>query len=59
MPSNHILINNALEYSMSDRKMDEFIGWLNENAHIVDTGIKKESDEVVRDKYIPVHAYKH
>ena len=60
MPSNHILINNRLECSVPDRKMDELIGWLDVNGHTVNTGLKKEPDEVIaRDKYIPVDAYKH
>ena len=40
MPSNNILINNFIEYSVPDSKMDDFILWLQENGHIVDTGIK-------------------
>ena len=46
MPSNNILINNVMEYSVPDSKMDDFILWLQENGHIVDTGIKTEPDEI-------------
>ena len=46
MPSNHILINGAMEYSVSDSKMDDFLLWLKENGRVVDTGIKTEPDEI-------------
>ncbi len=60
MPSNHILINNGLEYSVADCKMDELIRWLSENGHTVDTGLKKVSDEVItKDTSIPAVTYKH
>ena len=60
MPSNHILINNSIEYCISDSEMDELIEWLGVNGCIVDTGIKKELDEVISvDKYSPVPSYKH
>ncbi len=33
MPSNHILINNAMEYFVVDSQMGELIDWLDKNAH--------------------------
>ena len=47
MPSNHILINNASEYSINDSKMDCFLQWLHDNARAVNTGIEKEADEII------------
>ena len=47
MPSNHILINNSMEYIVVDSKMDDFLQWLNENGSIADTGIEREFDEVI------------
>lgn len=55
MPSNHILINNALEYSVPDRNMDKLIEWLKGNGYKTDTGLKREPG----DKRVPVDAYKH
>ena len=58
MPSNHILINNALEYSVHDRNMDKLTEWLKVNGYKTDTGLKRESREVItKDKCIPVDAY--
>jgi len=58
MPSNHILINNSLEYSVPDRKMDELIDWLGVNGYAVDTRLKKEPDDIIAtSKYIPADAY--
>ena len=48
MPSNHVLINNAMEYSVPDSKMGNFLRWLQKYGHVVDTGIKKEPDKPVR-----------
>ena len=45
MPSNNILINNAVEYNIPDSKMDDFLLELQKNGRVVDTGIKKEPDE--------------
>jgi hypothetical protein len=60
MPSNHILINNALEYSVPDRNMYELIKWLGVNGYKADTGLKKEPEEIItKDKCIPAGAYKH
>lgn len=47
MPSNHILINNAIEYSIPDSKMENFLLWLDENGYPTNTGIKKETDEII------------
>ena len=47
MPGNHILINNSMEYSVPDSKMDKLLLWLRDNAHTTDTGLKKESDDIV------------
>ena len=48
MPSNHILINNGIEYFVNDGKMDELIQWLRQNGHEEKTGIKyQEPDELV------------
>jgi hypothetical protein len=47
LPSNHVLINNSMEYIVNDNRMDEFLNWLNENGYAVDTGIKKEADETI------------
>jgi len=47
MPSNHLLINNSLEYIVPDSKMEEFIKWLGENGEAVDTGLEKELDEII------------
>ena len=44
MPSNHILINNSLEYIVADSQMDDFLHWLNENGHVVNTGREVTSD---------------
>ncbi len=46
MPSNNILINNVMEYSVPDSKMDDFILWLQGNGHIADTGVRAEPDEI-------------
>lgn len=32
MPSNEVLINQAIRFIVSDSKMDELLGWLNLNA---------------------------
>lgn len=47
MPSNHVLINSTMEHIVSDSKMDDLLRWLQENGHVVETGIKKEPDEPV------------
>lgn len=47
MPSNHILINNSMEYIVRDSKMDSLLQWLKDNAHTANTGLRKESDEIV------------
>ena len=49
MPSNHILINNSIEYIVVDSKMGAFLQWLEQNGNLVDTGIKKESDMVAKE----------
>ena len=49
MPSNHILINNAMEYIVPDSKMDDFLWCLDRNGYAVDTGIKPEPDETYVD----------
>ena len=59
MPSNHILINNSLEYSVPDRNMDKLIDWLKANGYKADTGHKREPDEIIVGKCIPADAYKH
>ncbi len=46
MPSNHILINNAMEYFVPDSKMDDFLRWIDRNGYEADTGIKPEPDEI-------------
>ena len=33
MPSNNILINGVLSYQVSDKKMPEFLRWLNQNSY--------------------------
>ena len=47
MPSNHILINNSMEYSVPDSKMDNLLQWLEDNAYTINTGLRKESDEII------------
>lgn len=47
MPSNHILINNAIEYSIPDSKMGNFLLWLDKNGYPTNTGIKKETDKII------------
>jgi hypothetical protein len=47
MPSNHILINNSMEYSVPDSKMDNLLQWLGDNADTTNTGLRKESDEII------------
>jgi hypothetical protein len=60
MPSNHILINNNIEYVVPDRKMDRLISWLNKNGYTANTGLKKESDiPIAEDKYSSAGAYTH
>lgn len=60
MPGNHILINNASEYSVPDRNMDKLIRWLKVNGYKANTGLKRESDEVItKDKCTPAGAYTH
>jgi len=60
MPSNHILINNSLEYSVPDRNMEELIDWLKVNGYRADTGLRRETDKVIAgDKCTPADAYKH
>ena len=49
MPSNHVLINNTMEYTVPDSKMDDFLWWLDGNGYAVDTGIKYRSDETKED----------
>ncbi len=46
MPSNHVLINNSIEYIVIDSKMDTFLNWLEQNGSMVETGSRKELDEV-------------
>ena len=48
MPSNHVLINNSMEFIVVDSKMKDFLRWLQHNGSKVETGLKKESDEPVR-----------
>jgi len=47
MPSNHLIINNSMEYSVPDSKMDNLLQWLKDNAYTVKTGLKKEYDEII------------
>jgi len=47
MPSNHILINNSMEYSVPDSKMDNLLQWLEDNAYTTDTGLRKEPEEII------------
>ena len=47
MPSNHVLINNNVEFIVVDSKMEDFLSWLQRNGSMVETGLKKESDELV------------
>lgn len=49
MPSNHVLINNSIEYIVVDSKMDEFLRWLEHNGSLVETGLKQEPDELAID----------
>ena len=51
MPSNHVLINNSMEFIVADSKMDGFLEYLEQNGHVVDTGIKKEPD-IIADEAI-------
>ena len=46
MPSNHVLINNGMEYIVADSKMPDFLLWLDENGSKTDTGRRPEPDEV-------------
>lgn len=45
MPSNHVLINNNIEYIVVDSQMDELLWWLDANGHPINTDIKIKSDE--------------
>ena len=45
MPSNHILINNSMEYFVPDSKMDEFMEWLDSKGEVADTGLRRTPDE--------------
>ena len=48
MPSNHVLINNSMEFIVVDSKMNNFLRWLRRNGRAVETGIiKKNCDETV------------
>ena len=47
MPSNHILINTRKAYIVADSQMDDLLYWLDENGHVVNTGIKQEPDEII------------
>ena len=47
MPSNHILINNSMEFIVVDSKMENLLEFLKHNGRVVDTGIKKEPDEPI------------
>lgn len=47
MPSNHVLINNSMEFIVVDSKMEDFLNWLKENGSVVETDIKKEQDKPV------------
>ena len=53
MPSNHILINNSMEYSVPDSKIDNLLQWLEDNAHTVDTGLRKEPEEIIDEAISP------
>ena len=47
MPSNHILINNSMEYSVPDSKRDNLLQWLEDNAYTTNTGLRKEPEEII------------
>ena len=47
MPSNHVLINNSMEFIVVDSKMEGFLTWLKENGSVVDTDIEKERETPV------------
>ena len=47
MPSNHVLINNGMEYSVPDSKMDNLLQWLEDNAYTTNTGLRKEAEEII------------
>ncbi len=47
MPSNHILINNALECFISDSKMEQLMGYLCENAYDFDRLPIREEEKVI------------
>lgn len=47
MPSNHVLINNGMEFIVVDSKMEDFLNWLKENGSAVKTGIEKKQDNPV------------
>ena len=37
MPSNHILINNSMEFIVVDSKMEKLLRWMKRNGNKVDT----------------------
>lgn len=47
MPSNQVLINNAIEYFVVDDKMDELIDWLNDNCSVAQDDNKAEVKEAL------------
>lgn len=58
MPSNNILINNSLEYTVPDRKMDELVEWLKANGFLADTRVKgNPTPEQPMGKYIRALSY--
>ena len=52
MPSNHVLINNGMEFIVVDSKMEGLLRWLKQNGGAVETGIKKEPDEPNQSRHI-------
>ena len=47
MPSNHVLLNNSMEFTVVDSKMEDLLSWLQHNGSSVVTGLIKEPDEPV------------
>jgi len=53
MPSNIISINGVPEYNVPDRKMEEFLRYLERTSYPVDDSLEEQT----KDKCIPDYAY--
>ena len=57
MPSNHILINDAIKYFVYDDVMDELIQWLRENGQEAEMRVGKPSQANYKTKRSPEPSY--